>query len=95
MKAYRVDTGYKLPHNTTALHIVQHEETELGNDILYPTISKSWLGTVPAWRCMWFTKTVEDALRYGDLHQVDEYDLYDFEVIAEDGDGGYLIVVRD
>lgn len=94
MKWYRVDSGYKHDRNTTALDVVEHEE-ENGYLDLYPTVGRLWLATISANKVKWYTKNIEDALRYSyncSLGEVDCYNLYDFVVIAEDNELGYLVV---
>lgn len=95
MLFYRVDTGYTHHPTLTVLDVVQFEEQELGNDNLYCMVDRQWLATVPARRCMWFTKSIKDALRYGSRRLVDEYDLDHYFIIGEDGDGGYLVIILE
>jgi hypothetical protein len=98
-KAYRVDTGFN-NKGKTAGDVIRFEEYELGNidDFLHITDEKlKELDNYPARDIVWVTKTLEDAKRYSnekDFSDIEEFDI-NGEVIAEDGDGGYLILIKN
>jgi 2'-5' RNA ligase len=98
-KAYRVDSGFS-NKGKTAGDVVRFEEYELGNidDFLHITDEKlKELDNYPASNIVWVTKTFEDAKRYSnenDFSDIEEFNV-NGEVIAEDGDGGYLILVKN
>lgn len=93
-KAYRAETGFIQDKGTTAADVVKFEEEELGNfedfKHLTPEV-KSELAKYPAKDIAWITKNKEDAETYGVVDEV--YDLgKNPKIIAEDGDGGYLVL---
>ena len=93
-QAWRADTGL-LIKGKTALEVVEFEEQELGNTDDFKHLSaelRATLATIPASEIVWVTKRKKDADRYGEAERVDlgEAAL----VLAEDGDGGYLILKK-
>jgi len=97
-KAYRVDSMFT-NRNATAGDVVRYERDELENvdDFAHITDEKlAELDKYPARNIVWVTKTFEDAKRYStepDFSDIDEFDLTG-EIIAEDGDGGYLVFTK-
>ena len=97
-KAYRVDSGFS-NKSKTAGDVVRFERDELGNvgDFTHITDEKlKELDNHPAIDIIWVTKTFEDAKRYSntdDFSDIEEFDI-NGDVIAEDGDGGYLILIK-
>jgi|GEM_PF-255469 len=97
-KAYRVESNL-LIGGKTAGDVVRYERDELENvdDFAHITDEKlAELDKYPARNIVWVTKTFEDAKRYStepDFSDIDEFDLTG-EIIAEDGDGGYLVFTK-
>ncbi len=97
-KAYRVES-YLMIGGKTAGDVVRYERDELENvdDFAHITDEKlAELDKYPARNIIWVTKTFEDAKRYSnepDFSDISEFDLTG-EVIAEDGDGGYLVFTK-
>jgi tRNA nucleotidyltransferase/poly(A) polymerase/2'-5' RNA ligase len=98
-KAYRVDSMFS-NKDATAGDVVRYERDELENvdDFAHITDKKlAELDKYPAKKIIWVTKTFEDAKRYSnepDFSDIDEFDLSG-EVIGEDGDGGYLVLIKN
>ena len=95
-KAYRVESNL-LIGGKTAGDVVRFERDELGNvgDFAHITDEKlRELDNYSAKNIAWVTKTFEDAKRYSetpDFSDIDEFELSG-EIIATDGDGGYLVL---
>jgi hypothetical protein len=96
-KAYRVESGFSNLRDTTAGDVVRFERDELGNvgDFAHITDEKlKELNNYSAHDIAWYTKNFEDAKRYSetdDFSDIEEYELSG-EIIATDGDGGYLVL---
>lgn len=88
---WRTVTGYHHEKGVTAGDVVRYEQQELGNDYGITEKQLKELDRYPAWCLVWVTKKKKDAKRYGrpQLFDVGK----DYKVIAEDGDGGYLILM--
>lgn len=84
---YRVPSGFK--PSGTAADVVRYETEELGNNLNISPEKLKELEKYPASSLTWVTKTPEEAARYGgpEEHKV----FGNHEIIAEDGDGGYLL----
>lgn len=111
---YRCDSEVFLKAKT-ALDVLEYEAYELCNkDAMIPLMQiKSNhlldLGSIPASRLLWVTRTKTDALRYArdedgndveDISLVDEYvQAYNVQdaqiIIPDDGDGGMLLLLSD
>jgi len=94
---YRVDTGMTQSKNTTAKDIVDFEADELGNDDVKIGRQKAKelgidLSQYSHKDIVWVTKSKEDAERYGEPDEVQEIPIESGTIIAEDGDGGFLIL---
>jgi len=98
-KAYRVDSNFSNSRNTTAGDVVRFERDELGNVGDFAHITEEKLAELDKYNArdiVWVTKTFEDAKRYSnesDFSDINEFDLTG-EIIAEDGDGGYLVLIK-
>lgn len=90
-KAYRVPSGYSHDPDTTAADVVLYEQSTLNNDLAIPEATLERLESRSANDLMWVTKTPQDAERYGSKEEIEEFDLTG-EILAEDGDGGYLVL---
>jgi hypothetical protein len=88
--AWRADSGYKHDRFTTAAHVVRYEQEELGNDLGVTDTELTVLSLLPASRLVWVTRTKREAMKYGTPRKV-ELDS-EAAIIAEDGDGGYLVL---
>jgi hypothetical protein len=98
-KAYRVNSNFIQSKGTTAGDVVRFEMKELGNvdDFNITPEKLKELDKYPAKDIVWITKTFEDAKRYSnedDFSDIDEFDINNGEIIGEDGDGGYLILIK-
>jgi len=94
---YRVDTGMTQSKNATAKDIVDFEADELGNEDVQIGREKAKemgidLSQYSHKDIVWVTKSKEAAERYGASEDVQEVPIQSGTVIAEDGDGGYLIL---
>ena len=89
-KAYRVETGFTHEAGATAADVVRYEQDELGNDLSADEETLSMLAGFPATATKWVTQTKEEATRYGE--EVSEIDVEGWKVVAEDGDGGFLVL---
>lgn len=89
-RAYRSYTGYKHEKGQTAADVVRYEQETLGNKLGVPAKTISELENRPATDVVWVTKTKEAADRYGEGV---EYEIPSgSKILAEDGDGGYLVL---
>jgi hypothetical protein len=91
--AFRADTGYCHGKEQKAIDVINFEEKELGNtDTKHLTLEiRKQLSKYPAKDIVWVTKLKKDAKKYGIVDRV--YDLGKTpKIIAEDGDGGYLLL---
>jgi len=95
--AYRVPTGFKYPKGATAGDVVRYEQNELDNDYNISDEKLLELDKYPANNIIWVTKSFKNAKRYSDTNDGSDVKKYDLrgEIIAEDGDGGYLILVKN
>lgn len=87
---YRAETGFKA--EGTAADVVAFEVEEHGNVDIGEMAAKTGidLSKYPASDIVWVTKTAKDAERYG---EPEEYTLpKGSQIIAEDGEGGYLVL---
>lgn len=95
--AYRSDTGYSHGPKDTAADVINFESDELGNvsdfEHLTPEILAE-LKKYPAKRIKWVTKNEKDASRYGSPENISDR-VKGGRIIAEDGDGGYLILTPE
>jgi hypothetical protein len=94
---YRVDTGMTQSRNATAKDIVDFEADELGNEDVQIGREKAKelgidLSQYSHKDIVWVTKSKEDAERYGAPEDVQEVPIENGTIIAEDGDGGFLIL---
>lgn len=88
--AYRAETGYANEKTSTAADVIRYEQQVLGNKLGVSDKALSELGNRPATDLVWVTKTKEAAEHYGTPN---EYKLpRGSTIIAEDGDGGYLVL---
>lgn len=87
-----MDTGFR--PTGTAGDVIRYEQEELGND--YGLNPKKY-DKYPAAQVIWACKFRKDALRYKEWGNPESFDIPDgtFEILAEDGDGGYLILMKD
>ena len=93
-KAYRGDSGYMYDKGATALDVVKFEENELENAgefyRLTPAMRKE-LSKRGARDLVWVAREKSVAKRYGIVDLV--YDLgKNPRIIADDGDGGWLVL---
>ena len=101
--AYRVDTGFR-PRGTAA-DVVRYERDELGNDISISPEKLKELESYDARDIVWVGRNKEDVVKYaqadvGAKPKPKDYKLIGDEtdavqggeIIAEDGDGGYLVL---
>lgn len=91
-KAYRADSGYRHDKETTVKDVVNYEQDELGNDINLDSELFEEVKNSPAKLCFWVTMTRVDAKRYG---KPEEFCPDGYWILGEDGDGGYLLVLKD
>lgn len=89
IKAWRANTGFRLPANKTVMDVVRHEIEELGNDIGFDEQNIPLCESLPWFRCMWVAFSKKNAERYGDPERIA---LKDPIIIGDDGEGGYLVV---
>lgn len=94
---YRVDSGYQHDRTDTAQDILNYERDELDNDnfIWSPgKPHKDW-SHVSARNCKWVTFSKDSAKRYitKDEDEIDTLIVKTSQVIASDGDGGFLIYI--
>jgi len=100
-KAYRAETGFKAPG--TAADVVRHEQETLGNDLGVTEEQLRELEKRPASDIVWVTKDKKLAARYAkedvdaeitpaDLAGVSEVDVEGGKIIANDGEGGQLVL---
>jgi len=93
-EAYRAETGYKHDAGTTAADVIRYEQDVLGNDYGITPEELKVLELYPADDVVWVTRTKEDAARYGDsIEDVVEHEIPEGStIIAEDGEGGFLVL---
>jgi hypothetical protein len=86
---WHVDTGYSHDRNTTAGDVVRFERDEYSNNYGITDEQLKELDKYSARQISWYTINKKDALHYGrnpEKHNVNG------KIIAEDGDGGYLVL---
>lgn len=88
--AYRAESGYTHDKGQTAADVVNYEQQTLGNQLGVTDKVLAELKNRPANDVVWVTKTKTAARRYGpeSLHELPEGS----RVLAEDGDGGFLVL---
>lgn len=89
-KAFRADTGFTHEKGATAADVVRYEQEELGNKLNVSDETLKDLGQYPASKVVWVAKEKSDAMRYGE--EISEVDVEGWKIIAEDGDGGFLVL---
>lgn len=87
---WRADSGFRHNRETTVADVIRHETEFLGNNIWFRPEILPELERIPARRCAWVTKRKEDARRYGIPRP---FIAFNYKIVAEDGQGGYLIVI--
>lgn len=92
---YRVDGGLSNKH-LTAQDVVDFEADEHGNEDVRDQAKETGIDLTKynGDDVIWVTKSKRDALRYGNRAEISEYKLKGI-ILAEDGDGGYLILKDD
>lgn len=90
---WRADSGFRHDAGTSAADVVRYERDELGNALGITAALISELENYPAASLAWVTFKRHDAARYGKPERV-KIDCQAY-VIAEDGDGGFLILFCD
>lgn len=88
-KAFRSPTGYRHGNDVTAGDVVRYEQDELGNDYGLGEQELNYLDKFPATQIMWVTRTKSPAKRYGSPRDIN---VEGWRIVAEDGDGGYLVL---
>lgn len=91
-KAYRSPTGFRHARGKTAADVVRYEQDELGNDYGITEKTLVEMEKYSANDLEWVTKTRDSAKRYGEPEE--EYIPSGSRIIAEDGDGGYLVLKK-
>ncbi len=97
-----------IPEDATAADIINFEKDELGNEQDFAHLTSEQMDALkkrPASDLVWVASSKEKAASYGqedlgaeltpaDIEQVSDYteDVKGGEIIAEDGDGGYLVL---
>jgi hypothetical protein len=89
-QAWRAPTGYRHGAKDTAADVVRFETEELGNDLAVPPDVMAELAGRAASDIVWVTRKKSDAARYGKPEQ--QQMPPGSRIIAEDGDGGYLVL---
>lgn len=75
---------------------MRFESNVLGNDLGVSTTTLKRLESIPTYRLQWVTKTRKAAERYGERGEVESVDMGCYpEIIAEDGDDGFLVLRTD
>ena len=96
-KAYRVGEWTAINGQTVA-DLLHFEEEELGNRLEDMQVNRNLLTDLekyPARKARWVTLRIAGVLHYGSRDEVDTYELEDAIVVANDGDGGFLILLGD
>jgi hypothetical protein len=89
-KAYRSDTGYEHPPGLSAMDVLNFEADELGNDTRDQALRTGIdFSKILAKNIVWVTRSKAVARDYGEPEQVN---VEGYTVVAEDRDGGYLLV---
>ncbi len=91
MLVWRVDTGLSKA-GLSAGDIAHFEQDELGNDLGIPPEDLAWLDAIPGKRPVWTCARQSDARRYGS--HLESFFATGI-VLAEDGDGGSLILLSE
>ncbi len=91
LRGWRAETGYRHGPRTTAADVVRYEQDVLGNQLDVDEHTLRELEGVPASHVTWVTSRREVARRYGD--DCDEVILVGARLIAEDLDGGMLVLL--
>lgn len=92
---YRVETGYVHDKNMTAYHVMKYESVDMGNNYEFdlPSGTMNELKKYPASQLVWVCRKKEDALRYGGASDIIVIeDIHNGYILADDLDGGYLIL---
>ncbi len=87
--AYRAETGYRHDPGQTAGDVVRYEQEELGNDYGIGKDRLTYLDRFPAQAIKWVAKSKRVAAHYNGASPID---VEGHIIIAEDGDGGYLVL---
>lgn len=94
---YRCETQERHPEGMTAFDIVMYEKKELGNSVQFKHLTKNDLLELKKYSgnsIVWVTKNKRDAGRYKDYGEMHEVTFVNPKIIAEDGDGGYLVLEK-
>ena len=91
--AWRADSGFRHDAATSAADVIRYEQDELGNPLGITAALILELENYSAASLVWVTFQRHDAARYGKPERV-KIDGQAY-VIAEDGDGGFLILFCD
>jgi len=90
---WRADSGFRHAATTSAADVIRYEQDELGNPLGITAALILELENYSAASLVWVTLKRHDAARYGKPERV-KIDGQAY-VIAEDGDGGFLILFCD
>lgn len=99
---FRVDSGFLPPRQTSAYDLIMHEMHENGNiEEMQGALNIANQNGIDLKKyssrdVIWVTKTPEDALRYEpdeDLENVDQIQINNPLILANDGDEGYLVLM--
>lgn len=88
--AWRAETGYKHPKHATAADVVNYEQKELMNKLGVSAVKIKELEKYPAGNIKWVTASKKDAMKYGEPTKIPIGK--NTEIIATDGEGGYLLL---
>jgi hypothetical protein len=90
--------NYNPPKNATVADVVRYESEELGNKDIGELASESAgklsvdLASIPASDAIWVTRTVEQAMEYGDRSDIKKYSVDGWLILADLGDEGALLL---
>jgi hypothetical protein len=90
---WRADSGFRHAARTSAADVIRYEQDELGNPLGITAALILELENYSAASLVWVTLQRHDAARYGKPERV-KIDGQAY-VIAEDGDGGFLILFSE
>jgi len=94
---YRVPSGFR-ERNATAADVIKFEMEEHGNVEEYQHLDKQTMEELNKYSfddIVWVTKTKKDATRYGNIEDIESIQITNGRLIAEDGDGGYLVLITN
>jgi hypothetical protein len=90
--------NYNPPKNATVADVVRYESEELGNEDIGELADESAndlgvdLSSIPASDAIWVTRTVEQAMEYGDRSDIKKYPVKGWLILADLGDEGALLL---